>query len=165
MIKSRIDINGNFICDYSQSYIEVNSNNIIDGVLVSEWFFASTRYNGGVEKPVFTDEAWVEGASVDELQNAENLQLLKTKKEVRDKRNALLRAGVIVKNPNGDESYWFDKAALNDFITNLQLTEKLGGTQINWEASDRNWYAVSLADGYVLSATAAQMIQQIYIDN
>lgn len=88
-------------------------------------------------------------------------QIEKTAK--RTERNRLLKEGVILSN--GDSQYWFDLQTLNDFTTNIQLTEKLGGSSISWQSTNKTWEVIALQEAYVMAATGAQMFQQIYIDN
>ena len=107
-------------------------------------------------KPKEENGVWIETATTEEIENH-------NRPEVVLNRQLLLKQGIVVTS-NG-VNYWFNESFLNNFITMAQITKEAGGVTINWEADDKNWYTIPLAEAFQIGAMGAQMIQAIYENN
>ena len=65
MIQTRI-VNGFPIANYKDEWLLENNNNIINGLLVSEWDLAPL-YDGDFVKPFFNGTEWIESETTENI--------------------------------------------------------------------------------------------------
>ena len=64
-MKTRV-INNKYAGNYTKNWLQENKDNIINGVLVSEWETV-ILYNGNFLDPLFNGAEWVEGATPEQI--------------------------------------------------------------------------------------------------
>ena len=74
-----------------------------------------------------------------------------------------LKKGIII--PNGEQSYWFDKESLNDFITMKNNLILLNAPAIKWKAIDREWHDIPMQEALQISVQGQIAYQRIYENN
>ena len=74
-----------------------------------------------------------------------------------------LKKGIII--PNGNQTYWFNKESLNDFITMKNNLLLLKVPSIKWKATDKNWYDIPMSEALQISVQGQIQMQKIFENN
>lgn len=61
--------------------------------------------------------------------------------------------------------FHFSRDLANQFLGVAQLTERLGGIDLEWKNKEKIFVTVPLNDAYTISATALQLFKNIHLEN
>ena len=164
-MKTRV-INNKYAGNYTETWLEVNKDNVINGVLVSEWETV-ILYDGNFLEPFFNGTKWVDGATPEQIKENEKIQeqnkYLK-RIEVGKNKYTKLCADFRIDKINGVITHEFHRLLENtlkpvrnefvngQFITALEVLESIGSEDIT----------ISIYDN--IHASISEAIQDYYVN-